>query len=93
MCVSNARYGNLHYVSDIIRQVREQEVLEENKHTPQCISVPLPDYDKSRHGVHLELCYEKFTSVLAPSRKQSNAENDRKAEDRLKRQKRDDSSR
>ena len=68
------------------KQIREQEVLEENKHTRQCNFIPMPDNKKSRHGVHLEPYYQKFTSILAPSKKRSNTEY------RLKWQKYDDSS-
>ena len=74
------------------KQIREQDVLEENKHAPQCNSIPMTDHEKSRHRVHLEPCYKMFTSILEPSRKQSKTEDDSKAEYRLKRQKRDDFS-
>ena len=57
------------------KNVREQETLPENKHTTQCETIPVPDCVAKFHGVHLEPCYKKFISILAPSRKR-NAGND-----------------
>ena len=28
-------------------QIREQEILKENMHTPQCNSIPMPDHNKA----------------------------------------------
>ena len=60
------------------KRVREQETLPENKHTTQCETIPVPDFVAKFHGLHLEPCYKKFTSILPPSRKR-NAGNDPKS--------------
>ena len=57
------------------KRVLEQETLPENKHTTQCETIPVPNFVAKFHGVHLEPCYKKFTSILVPSRK-CNAGND-----------------
>ena len=50
--------------------IRQTETLEENKHTPQCNTIPFENNCNSLvHGVYLVPCYKKFTSILAPSRK------------------------
>ena len=65
------------------KRVQEQGTLPENKHATQCETIPVPDFVAKFYGVHLEPCYKKFTSILAPSRKR-NAGNDPKVNRRSK---------
>ena len=74
------------------KRVREQETLPENKHTTQCETILVPDLVAKFHGVHLEPCYKKFTSILAPSRKR-NAGNDPEINRRSKRRRQECSTR
>ena len=74
------------------KRVREQETLPENKHTTRWDTIPVPDFVAKFHGVHLEPCYKKFTSILAPSRK-LNAGNDPEVNHRSKRRRQECSTR
>ena len=70
------------------KAVRENETAEENQHLPQCNTIPGSDsLNGNIHGVHLEPCYKKFTSILAPSRKQTLPEENYDKFERLKRKK------
>ena len=70
------------------KAVRENETAEENQHLPQCNTIPGSDsLNGNIHGVHLEPCYKKFTSILAPSRKRTLREENYDKFERLKRQK------
>ena len=52
------------------KAICQTETLEENKHTPQCNTIPFENNcNPLVHGIHLVPCYKKFTSILAPSRK------------------------
>ena len=84
-CAPHCTYSTLKSLSENqhqrfleAKQVNERDVWKENMGAPQCNSIPMPDYDRSRHGVHLEPCYKEFMSILEPSRKRSNAEDDSK---------------
>ena len=62
------------------KAVREKETSELNQHLSQCQTIPVSDnLDVNIHGVHLEPCYKKFTSILAPSRKRKLPQGKKKA--------------
>ena len=70
------------------KAVREKETSELNQHLSQCQTIPGSDnLDVNIHGVHLEPCYKKFTSILAPSRKRKLPQESSEKSDRLKRHK------
>ena len=37
----------------------------DNRHTQQCTTVPDNGFDVTKHGVHLEPCYKKFTAIIS----------------------------
>ena len=43
----------------------------ENQHLDQCHTVPINGFDETRHGIHLEPCYKKFTGVIAPHKRKN----------------------
>ena len=45
--------------------IREKEAVGGNKHFKQCSKIPTKDeFNGLNHGIHLEPCNKKFTSVL-----------------------------
>ena len=67
------------------KAVREKETSELNQHLSQCQTIPDSDnLDVNIHGVHLEPCYKKFASILAPSRKPKLPQESSEKSDRLK---------
>ena len=52
------------------KDIREKEAVEGNKHSEQCSTIPTKDeFNGLNHGIYLEPCYKKFTSLLCLSRK------------------------
>ena len=61
----------------------------ENQHLDQCHTIPINGFDETRHSIHLEPCYKKFTGIIAPHKRK----NSEPSAVRSKRSKVDESSR
>ena len=73
--IKDSRYSQLKPLSDnqygrllAAKEIRQGST-ELNAHTEQCAAIPDGGFDKTKHGVHLDPCYKKFTAIIARSRK------------------------
>ena len=67
--IKDAKYSKLKKISDINKdRISNAKILREREgglryHKQQCKSIP-EEIDDSKHGIHLEPCYKKFTFIL-----------------------------
>ena len=68
--IKDAKYSKLKQISDINKdRISNAKILREREggfryHKQQCKSIP-EEIDDSKHGIHLEPCYKKFTFILS----------------------------
>ena len=68
--IKDAKYSKLKKISDINKdRISNAKILREREgglryHKQQCKSIP-EEIDDSKHGIHLEPCYKKFTFILS----------------------------
>ena len=68
--IKDAKYSKLKQISDINKdRISNTKILREREgglryHKQQCKSIP-GEVDDSKHGIHLEPCYKKFTFILS----------------------------
>ena len=89
---NDVKYSELKSLSDNqherikeAKNIRTQST-EQNQHLQQCATVPENEYNKLIHGVHLELCYKKFTGIIAKSKKRSKISDVPRSSKRVKQQ-------
>ena len=63
-------------------KLEREQLFDNNRHLDQCSSIP-EIIDHQKHGIHLEPCYKKFTSILAKKAKQSTPNPEKRSSARL----------